>query len=176
MKQNFTLQITADNNFSILNRIVNVLNRRRVRIKKLIAHENEEDFMKGIPAVSNLKLRASYGITGNQEIGNYSHLGTLGVGGGTNLGRNYLNRIGAVVNNIPNDDFSWEQTSQFNAELEQRVQERTAALVTASARIQRSAFRVLRKSLLRLPFFGCRLAARREPEPLAAGPAGRRGP
>jgi acetolactate synthase small subunit len=47
MKQNFTLHITADNNFSILNRIVNVLNRRRVRIKKLIAHENEEDFMKG---------------------------------------------------------------------------------------------------------------------------------
>lgn len=47
MKQNFTLQITSDNNFSILNRIVNVLNRRRVRIKKLIAHENEEDFMKG---------------------------------------------------------------------------------------------------------------------------------
>lgn len=47
MKQNFTLQITSDNNFSILNRIVNVLNRRRVRIKKLIAHENEEDFMRG---------------------------------------------------------------------------------------------------------------------------------
>jgi acetolactate synthase-1/3 small subunit len=47
MKQNFTLKITSDNNFSILNRIVNVLNRRRVRIKKLIAHENEEDFMRG---------------------------------------------------------------------------------------------------------------------------------
>ena len=47
MKQNFTLQITSDNNFSILNRIVNVLNRRRVRIKKLIAHENEDDFLKG---------------------------------------------------------------------------------------------------------------------------------
>lgn len=75
----------------------------------------EEEFMAGIPAVSNLKLRASYGITGNQEIGNYSHLGSLGVGGGTNRGRNYLNRLGAVVNNIPNDDFSWEQTSQFNA-------------------------------------------------------------
>lgn len=47
MKQNFTLEIHSDNNFSILNRIVNVLNRRRVRIKKLIAHENEEDFTKG---------------------------------------------------------------------------------------------------------------------------------
>jgi acetolactate synthase-1/3 small subunit len=47
MKQDFTLEIAADNNFSVLNRIVNVLNRRRVRIKKLIAHENEEDFQKG---------------------------------------------------------------------------------------------------------------------------------
>lgn len=47
MKQNFTLHIISDNNFSILNRIVNVLNRRRVRIKKLIACENENDFLKG---------------------------------------------------------------------------------------------------------------------------------
>jgi acetolactate synthase small subunit len=47
MKQEFTLAIAADNNFSILNRIVNVLNRRRVRIKKLIAHENDSDFTRG---------------------------------------------------------------------------------------------------------------------------------
>lgn len=47
MKQDFTLEIAADNNFSILNRIVNVLNRRRVRIKRLIAHENEDDFRRG---------------------------------------------------------------------------------------------------------------------------------
>lgn len=47
MKQEFTLEIVSDNNFSILNRIVNVLNRRRVRIKRLIAHENEVDFTRG---------------------------------------------------------------------------------------------------------------------------------
>jgi acetolactate synthase small subunit len=47
MKQEFTLEIAADNNFSILNRIVNVLNRRRVRIKKLVAHENDDDFTRG---------------------------------------------------------------------------------------------------------------------------------
>lgn len=47
MKQEFTLEIAADNNFSILNRIVNVLNRRRVRIKKLVAHEIEGDFYRG---------------------------------------------------------------------------------------------------------------------------------
>ena len=47
MKKEFTIQIAADNNFSILNRIVNVLNRRRVRIKKLMAHEHEDDFRRG---------------------------------------------------------------------------------------------------------------------------------
>lgn len=47
MRKDFTIEITADNNFSILNRIINVLNRRRVRIKKLIAHEHEDDFRRG---------------------------------------------------------------------------------------------------------------------------------
>jgi acetolactate synthase-1/3 small subunit len=48
MKQDFTLAIYSDNNFSVLNRIVNVLNRRRVRIKKLVAHEDESDFKRGV--------------------------------------------------------------------------------------------------------------------------------
>ena len=47
MKKDFTLELAADNNFSVLNRIINILNRRRVRIKKLMAHENETDFRKG---------------------------------------------------------------------------------------------------------------------------------
>ncbi|MFM7486603.1 MAG: ACT domain-containing protein [Cytophagales bacterium] len=47
MKSEYTLELAAENNFSVLNRIINVLNRRRVRIKKLMAHENENDFRKG---------------------------------------------------------------------------------------------------------------------------------
>ena len=47
MKHDFTLELSADNNFSVLNRIINILNRRRVRIKKMMAHENEADFRKG---------------------------------------------------------------------------------------------------------------------------------
>ena len=47
MKQDFTLELMADNNFSVLNRIINILNRRRVRIKKMMAHENENDFRRG---------------------------------------------------------------------------------------------------------------------------------
>jgi acetolactate synthase small subunit len=50
-KRDFTLEITADNNFSILNRIVNVLNRRRVRIKRLLASEYEGDFRRGVAVI-----------------------------------------------------------------------------------------------------------------------------
>lgn len=34
-------------------------------------HINKEDFMKSLEFVSDLRLRASYGVTGNSEIGNY---------------------------------------------------------------------------------------------------------
>jgi acetolactate synthase small subunit len=47
MKQDFTIELTADNNFSVLNRIINILNRRRVRIKKMMVHENENDIRRG---------------------------------------------------------------------------------------------------------------------------------
>ena len=47
MKQDFTMELSSDNNFSVLNRIINILNRRRVRIKILMAHENEDDFRRG---------------------------------------------------------------------------------------------------------------------------------
>ncbi len=47
LKQDFTLELSSDNNFSVLNRIINILNRRRVRIKKMIVFENEDDFRRG---------------------------------------------------------------------------------------------------------------------------------
>jgi acetolactate synthase small subunit len=46
-KQDYTLELESDNNFSVLNRIINILNRRRVRIKKMMAHENEANFRRG---------------------------------------------------------------------------------------------------------------------------------
>jgi acetolactate synthase small subunit len=47
IKKDYTIEVSADNNFSILNRIINVLNRRRVRIKRMVAHEHENDFRRG---------------------------------------------------------------------------------------------------------------------------------
>jgi acetolactate synthase-1/3 small subunit len=47
LKQDFTLELSSDNNFSVLNRIINILNRRRVRIRKMMVFENEDDFRRG---------------------------------------------------------------------------------------------------------------------------------
>jgi acetolactate synthase small subunit len=47
IKQDFTIELSADNNFSVLNRIINILNRRRVRIKKMMGFEDENDFRRG---------------------------------------------------------------------------------------------------------------------------------
>ncbi len=47
MTQDFTLDIFSDNGFNILNRMINICNRRRVRIKSLSAYEFEENIHKG---------------------------------------------------------------------------------------------------------------------------------
>ena len=77
---------------------------------------SEEDFFKN-RYVSNLKLRVSYGITGNQEIGNLNSITTLGAS--TN---GYLiggSRITIVLQQqYANPDLKWEQTAQFDAGLD----------------------------------------------------------
>ena len=47
MNKDFTLDVFSDNGFNILNRMINICNRRRVRIKSLNAFEFEEDPRKG---------------------------------------------------------------------------------------------------------------------------------
>ena len=47
MTKDFTLDVFSDNGFNILNRMINICNRRRVRIKSLNAFEFEEDPRKG---------------------------------------------------------------------------------------------------------------------------------
>jgi acetolactate synthase small subunit len=47
MKQDIDMLLIAENNFSVLNRIVNILNRRRVRIRRISAHEEPDNFRRG---------------------------------------------------------------------------------------------------------------------------------
>lgn len=71
----------------------------------------DEPFMQGVNAISNLKLRASAGQTGNQEIGNYvtqQFLGTTGVV----LGNSTV--TGFYPSTVGNDLLKWETTTQYD--------------------------------------------------------------
>jgi TonB-linked SusC/RagA family outer membrane protein len=61
---------------------------------------------------SDLKLRASFGATGNQEIGEYQSLATL-----TSLSYIFGNNIvtGFTPNKLPNEKLGWETTHQYDA-------------------------------------------------------------
>ncbi len=71
----------------------------------------EEDFMKDVRFISNLKLRASYGISGNNQIGDYTHIGLLGT---TRYVRNNALNPGLVPSTLSNDFLTWEKSKQTN--------------------------------------------------------------
>ncbi|WP_436416769.1 SusC/RagA family TonB-linked outer membrane protein [Petrimonas sp.] len=69
---------------------------------------SEEGFMKEADWLTNLKLRVSYGKTGNQNIGNYQSLAMLGTMNYP-IGDNLSSGVGP--NNMPNPDLKWETTA-----------------------------------------------------------------
>ncbi|GAA5219983.1 TonB-dependent receptor [Membranihabitans marinus] len=75
---------------------------------------SEEGFMKDISDVSGLKLRLSYGVTGNQGIGNYRSLSRLSSVSAIR-GANESRAIGYVPVVLQNPDLKWEVTKQFDA-------------------------------------------------------------
>ncbi len=75
-----------------------------------------EPFIQNIQQISSLKLRAGYGLTGNQDIGNLNSVATFNNSGGANLGG--TTQIGQAPTRIPNPDLKWESTAQFNVGLD----------------------------------------------------------
>lgn len=72
---------------------------------------SDEEFMPEIGAVSFLKLRASYGVAGNFNIGNYTHIPTISTanyvfGNGIAAGRR--------VDNLADQEIGWESNTQYN--------------------------------------------------------------
>ncbi|AQG79279.1 SusC/RagA family TonB-linked outer membrane protein [Spirosoma montaniterrae] len=76
---------------------------------------SEEAFLKGVPWISEMKIRASVGVTGNQEIPNSQWRGTFALGGGDN---NYLGRLGGSVARLANPSLSWESNLQTDIGLD----------------------------------------------------------
>ncbi|MDT0630865.1 SusC/RagA family TonB-linked outer membrane protein [Rubrivirga litoralis] len=79
---------------------------------------SDEPFFSGVPGVSFLKLRASYGITGNADIStgniatnNFASLGLWSVA-------SYGGTPGIIPIQVENPDLKWERTSQIDAGLD----------------------------------------------------------
>ncbi|MFD2569642.1 SusC/RagA family TonB-linked outer membrane protein [Spirosoma soli] len=77
---------------------------------------SEEDFLKTNPIISNLKLRTSYGLTGNSEIPTYQSLATLSSTYATIY--NDTRVSGTGINRLANPDLRWEKTAQTDVGLE----------------------------------------------------------
>ncbi len=74
----------------------------------------EESFLKDFNFISDLKVRLGYGVTGNQDIGNfrYSQTYQIDVKKGTEFGGIFY--PGYNITGIANPNLKWEQTAQFN--------------------------------------------------------------
>lgn len=72
----------------------------------------EEPFMKSITAISELKLRASYGLSGNNSFSNYyPYVGSVGA---TNYA--FTNNLvtGLAMSSLGNSGLSWERNQQLD--------------------------------------------------------------
>lgn len=73
---------------------------------------SDEDFMKDVQFVDNLKLRVGYGVTGNQGIPNYQSLVTLSTGGNYLQDGLWFQTFGPSRN--PNPNLRWEKKKELN--------------------------------------------------------------
>ena len=69
---------------------------------------DQESFIQKINFINALKLRASYGVNGNAEIGNYTWKGTY------IFNANYNQQPGSAPNQVENPDLTWEINKPFN--------------------------------------------------------------
>ncbi|HYK44634.1 MAG TPA: SusC/RagA family TonB-linked outer membrane protein, partial [Parafilimonas sp.] len=67
----------------------------------------KEDFLSNSKWLSNLKLRVSYGLTGDQEIGNFQYLSYWSPG-------RYDGLPGLIPRNLGNSDLTWQRNKMFN--------------------------------------------------------------
>lgn len=76
---------------------------------------SEEDFLSSIESISELKLRASWGQTGNFEIPNFGAIGLLSPDN-YNFNGNEVN--GLIQSTIPNPELTWEKSTQTDIGVE----------------------------------------------------------
>ncbi|GAB3973486.1 TonB-dependent receptor [Spirosoma terrae] len=99
---------------------------------------SDESFMKPASFISDMKIRASYGIAGNNLIPNYASQGLLGILRNVQGGQVVS---GVVPNSLANDVLTWEQSVQTNLGLDLSLFQNRLSLVF-------DAYRTYKKNLL----------------------------
>ncbi len=86
----------------------------------------EEGFLSNNSVVNFLKVRASWGVNGNDQIGDFRYVST--VGGGRNYTFGLDDRLinGTSPNAIANPDLRWEQTTQTNFGIDAKIFKRVS--------------------------------------------------
>ncbi|MEO8413903.1 MAG: TonB-dependent receptor [Ginsengibacter sp.] len=82
---------------------------------------SDEKFFANVKSISSLKITGGWGQLGNQNIGDFQYLGTIGLGGGGysyNFGTGTVNQNGAYVTSLANPNITWEKASLTNISLE----------------------------------------------------------
>src|SRR5690606_30461163 len=77
---------------------------------------SDENFFTNINSLSFAKIRASYGVTGNNNIGNYTSYALINNTVNTVFNDNV--RAGAAVSSLSNPNLGWETTKQFDIGLD----------------------------------------------------------
>lgn len=74
-----------------------------------------EKFMKRLSFISDAKLRISYGLTGNNRVGDFVYMPSIGIPIGNSYSYNNATPSpGAFVDNIGNPNLRWETTEQWD--------------------------------------------------------------
>ena len=79
---------------------------------------SQESFLKDVTVISDLKLRASWGKSGNNNIGNYNSISTLTNGSYVFGGGTPVSATGQVSSGLANPALKWETSNTYDAGLD----------------------------------------------------------
>ncbi len=82
---------------------------------------SEESFIRSLDIFSNLKIRGSWGITGNQAISPYQTVAAMSSGSNYPFNGNDATDLGFIISNPANPNLKWESTTQANIGLDVAV-------------------------------------------------------
>lgn len=82
---------------------------------------SKESFWKDNDIINQLKIRGGYGVTGNDNIGDFKYLSTISGGRDYTLGTSGAITIGNSPDAPSNPDLKWEETSQLNVGFDARL-------------------------------------------------------